>query len=163
MLKDVIALLRVSSDAQAGPDKQGLPAQREACERLAKAHGLRIVAWVELEGVSGAAVLADPRFRALLSRLAEPSISGVVAAAFDRLFRRPGSPTSRFWMPSAMPRHASIRGRRAGRSAERCVVESHHRAPGRSRTRCHCAAHQRWSRMDPSRERIARPRQRKNT
>lgn len=86
-MTDVIALLRVSSEAQAGPDRQGLPAQRDACQRLAAAHRLRIVEWVELDGVSGAAVLGDLRFRALLSRLADPAIGGVVAAAFDRLFR----------------------------------------------------------------------------
>ena len=87
MTTDVIALLRVSSEAQAGPDRQGLPAQREACERIARAHRLRIIEWVELDGVSGAEVLADPRFRTLLARLADPEIGGVVAAAFDRLFR----------------------------------------------------------------------------
>lgn len=86
-MTDVIALLRVSSEAQAGPDRQGLPAQREACQRIAAGHRLRIVEWVELDGVSGAEVLGDPRFRALLARLADPAIGGVVAAAFDRLFR----------------------------------------------------------------------------
>ena len=87
MSSNVIALLRVSSDAQAGPDKQGIPAQRETCESLAAIHQLNIVEWVELEGVSGAAVLAEPRFQRLLKRLADPSTSGVVAAAFDRVFR----------------------------------------------------------------------------
>ena len=87
MPNDVIALLRVSSAAQAGPDKQGLPAQREACERLASSYRLRIVEWVELRGVSGAAVLAEPKFQRLLQRLSDPSICGVVAAAFDRVFR----------------------------------------------------------------------------
>ena len=37
MPSDVIALLRVSSDAQAGADREGPPAQREACEALAAA------------------------------------------------------------------------------------------------------------------------------
>jgi DNA invertase Pin-like site-specific DNA recombinase len=86
-MTNVIALLRVSTEAQAGADRQGLPAQREACERIAAAHRVHIVEWVELDGVSGAAVLADPRFRGLLERLADPAIGGVVAAAFDRLFR----------------------------------------------------------------------------
>ena len=87
MSNNVIALLRVSSDAQAGPDRQGLPSQREACEALATAHRLRIVEWVSLPGVSGAAVLAEPKFQHLLSRLSDASIDGVVAAAFDRVFR----------------------------------------------------------------------------
>src|SRR5213594_3394158 len=83
-----VALLRVSSAAQAGPDRQGLPVQRSTCERIAAAHGLEIVEWVELEGVSGAAVLSDERFASLLRRLQSPSIDAVIVAAFDRLFRR---------------------------------------------------------------------------
>ena len=61
-MRRVIALLRVSSEAQASPDRMGLPAQQRVCERVAQAHDLEIIDWVELEGVSGAAVLADPRF-----------------------------------------------------------------------------------------------------
>lgn len=38
-MTNVIALLRVSSEAQAGPERQGLPAQREACERIAASKG----------------------------------------------------------------------------------------------------------------------------
>ncbi|MCH7868068.1 MAG: recombinase family protein [Myxococcales bacterium] len=86
--KNVIALLRVSSASQAAEGKEGLPVQRDDCRRLAELHGLTIVQTVELDGVSGTAVLADPRFTALLSRLREPSIDGVVLSAFDRLFRR---------------------------------------------------------------------------
>jgi DNA invertase Pin-like site-specific DNA recombinase len=43
---------------------------------------------VTLDGVSGVEVLSDPRFAALLARMAEPGIDGVVVADFDRLFRR---------------------------------------------------------------------------
>ena len=64
-----IALVRVSTEEQAAEDRAGLPAQRVEIERIAAAHGLAIVEWVELHGVSGAAVLSDPRFDALLSRL----------------------------------------------------------------------------------------------
>lgn len=88
MKPKAIALLRVSSSAQAGPDRFGLPAQRIACERIAAAHGVEVVEWVELDGVSGVAVLADPRFAALLRRLQAPDVAAVVVAAFDRLFRR---------------------------------------------------------------------------
>src|SRR5262245_21754241 len=84
----VIALLRVSSEAQARPEREGLPAQRRLCETVARNHALEIVDWVELEGVSGAQVLQDPRFNRLLKRLASPEIAGVVVADFDRLFRR---------------------------------------------------------------------------
>ena len=77
-----------NANAQAGPDRQGLPVQRATCNRIAAAHGLDIVEWVELAGVSGAHVLADSRFSALLQRLTDPGIGAVVVAAFDRLFRR---------------------------------------------------------------------------
>lgn len=83
-----IALLRVSSAAQAGPERHGLPTQRATCQSIAESHGLAIIEWVELEGVSGAAVLADTRFAALLRRLQSPEINAVIVAAFDRLFRR---------------------------------------------------------------------------
>jgi DNA invertase Pin-like site-specific DNA recombinase len=82
-----IALLRVSSAAQAAIDREGLPVQRETCQRIAIQHGLEIVEWVELEGVSGAAVLGDPSFAALLQQLRSPEINAVIVAAFDRLFR----------------------------------------------------------------------------
>ena len=88
MARKPIALLRVSSEAQAGPDRQGLPAQREVCARIAAAHGLRVVEWVELEGVSGAAVLAEPRFARVLESLRKGRAQGVIVADFDRLFRR---------------------------------------------------------------------------
>ena len=88
MKKKVIALLRVSGAAQAARDREGLPVQRDDCLALAAAHNLDIVEWVELDGVSGAAVLSDLRFQGLLARLREPRISGVVVGAFDRLFRR---------------------------------------------------------------------------
>jgi DNA invertase Pin-like site-specific DNA recombinase len=87
MTRNAIALLRVSSTAQAGPDRHGLSVQRGTCERIAAHHGLTIVEWVELEGVSGAAVLSDPRFAALLSRLGSPNLHGVIVGAFDRLMR----------------------------------------------------------------------------
>ncbi len=87
-LRNAIALIRVSSDAQAGPDRQGLGVQRTTCEQVAATNDLNIIEWVELEGVSGAAVLADSRFSELLRRLQSPRIDAVIVAAFDRLFRR---------------------------------------------------------------------------
>lgn len=85
--RKAIVLLRVSTGAQAAADRAGLPAQRRACARIAEVHALEVVETVELAGVSGAEVLADPRFTAMLRRLAEPGIAGVVVADFDRLFR----------------------------------------------------------------------------
>lgn len=84
----VIALVRVSTEAQAGPERGGIPGQRRACDRIAHTHGLAIVETVTLDGVSGVEVLRDHRFASLLSRLAEPGIEGVIVADFDRLFRK---------------------------------------------------------------------------
>jgi DNA invertase Pin-like site-specific DNA recombinase len=88
MKRKVIGLLRVSTEAQARPEREGLPAQRRVCEQVAKAHGLEIADWVEFQGLSGAAVLQDTRFRELLARLKRSDIAGIVVADFDRLFRR---------------------------------------------------------------------------
>lgn len=88
MKRRAIALLRVSTEGQAGPDRQGLPAQREACQRIAAAHGLEIVDTLELEGVSGAAVLSDEQFTGMLRRLRAGEVQAVIVAAFNRLFRR---------------------------------------------------------------------------
>ena len=81
-----IALLRVSTEAQAGPDRQGLKAQRRLCESIAAQHGLELVESVELKGASGASVLFSPRFGDLLRHL-DPRIGAVVVAEFSRLMR----------------------------------------------------------------------------
>lgn len=86
MTPRVIALLRVSSEAQAGPDRAGISRQREAVARIASAHGLCVVATVELH-VSGASVLDSPEFRRMLARLEDPSIRGVIVAESSRLMR----------------------------------------------------------------------------
>ena len=91
MKRKAIALLRVSSEAQAGPDRQGLPAQRRAVHRIAEAHDLEIVEEVEIQ-VSGARVLEDQRFQRLLERIDGPTVHGVVVVDLDRLMR-PEDPT----------------------------------------------------------------------
>lgn len=88
MARQVLALLRVSTGAQARADRGGLDRQRIECERLARAHGLAIAETVLLDGVSGVEVQRDPRFAALLARLTDPNVHGVVVADWDRLFRR---------------------------------------------------------------------------
>jgi DNA invertase Pin-like site-specific DNA recombinase len=88
MTRKAIALLRVSSDAQAGADRQGLPAQQQVCEGIAERESFEIVEWVQLEGVSGGAVLNAPRFVQLLEQIKHPDIAAVIVSDFDRLFRR---------------------------------------------------------------------------
>lgn len=86
-MKKAIGLLRVSSEAQAHEARAGLPSQRREAEGIAARHGLEVVEWVELAGVSGSAVLDDDRFLALLQRIEDPDIHGVILAALDRLMR----------------------------------------------------------------------------
>ena len=86
MKTKAIALLRVSSAAQAGPDRQGLPAQRRVCQRIAARHGLQVIEWVELEA-SGAVVVEHPDFQAVLRKIESPEICGLVVADLDRLMR----------------------------------------------------------------------------
>ena len=87
MMKKSIGLVRVSTEAQAGEDRGSLAAQRVEIERSASAHGLELVEWVELRGVSGTVVLDDPKFQALRERTEDPEIHGVVVADLDRLMR----------------------------------------------------------------------------
>lgn len=87
MKQRAIAIVRVSSEAQAGPDRQGLPAQRRACERIAERHSLKILDFVELRGISGAVVADHPDFQAVLRRIESPEVGALIVADLDRLMR----------------------------------------------------------------------------
>jgi DNA invertase Pin-like site-specific DNA recombinase len=86
-MKRVIELIRVSTEEQAGEDRAGIPAQREANRRTAKAYGLTIVRSIEVVDVSGAAVLSSPQIQELLRLMESPEIHGVVTKEFSRLIR----------------------------------------------------------------------------
>jgi DNA invertase Pin-like site-specific DNA recombinase len=86
-MRRVIELLRVSTEAQAGTDRAGLPAQKAANLATAKAHGLTIVRTIAMADVSGAAVLRAPEMQELLKLIENPEIEGVVAKEFSRLMR----------------------------------------------------------------------------
>jgi len=87
MIKRVIELIRVSTEEQAGEDRAGIPAQRDANRRTAMAYGLTIVKNVEIVDVSGAAVLSSPQMQELLRMMESPEIHGVVTKEFSRLMR----------------------------------------------------------------------------
>jgi DNA invertase Pin-like site-specific DNA recombinase len=87
MSKNVIELIRVSTEAQAAKDRAGIPAQRTANRRTAAQHGLTIVKSIEITDVSGAAVLYSPGMRNLLSLIESPEMPGVVVKEFSRLMR----------------------------------------------------------------------------
>src|SRR5262245_7910558 len=86
-MKNVLQLIRVSTESQAASDRASIPAQRAVNERTAKAHGLTIVRSIEIADVSGAAVLLAPEIRELINLIADPQIHGVVAREFSRLMR----------------------------------------------------------------------------
>jgi DNA invertase Pin-like site-specific DNA recombinase len=86
-MNQVIALLRVSTAAQAGADRSGLPAQREVVRQIAHRYHLTIIDTVELTDVSGTAVLHTPEMQNLLRRIEDPTITGLVAKEFSRVMR----------------------------------------------------------------------------
>jgi DNA invertase Pin-like site-specific DNA recombinase len=85
--KRVIELLRVSTEAQAGEDRAGIPAQRAANRRTAAQFGLEIVETIEMIDVSGTSVLYAPGMQRLLALIADSDVHGVVAKEFSRLVR----------------------------------------------------------------------------
>jgi DNA invertase Pin-like site-specific DNA recombinase len=81
-----IAYLRVSTA------EQRVDQQRDAIERWAGAHGVRVVAWCSDEGISGAAVLDErPALLEALALLRTHGAGFLVAAKRDRLARDVGS------------------------------------------------------------------------
>lgn len=86
-LKQVIELIRVSTEAQAGDDRAGIPAQRAVNRRTVQQNGLTIVRSIEMADVSGTAVLNAPEMQQLLQLIELPEIHGVVAKEFSRLMR----------------------------------------------------------------------------
>ncbi len=86
-MKNVIELIRVSTEQQAGEDRAGIPAQREANRRTVLTFSLKIVKSIEIVDVSGAAVLSSPQMQELLRMMESPEIHGVVTKEFSRLMR----------------------------------------------------------------------------
>ena len=86
-MKNVVELIRVSTEQQAGEDRAGIPAQREINRRTARIYGLHIVRSISIVDVSGAAVLSSPEMQELLRLMESPDIQGVVAKEFSRLIR----------------------------------------------------------------------------
>jgi DNA invertase Pin-like site-specific DNA recombinase len=86
-IKNAVGLVRESTEQQAGEDRAGIPAQREANRRTAKVYGLKLVKSIEIIDVSGTAVLRSPKMKELLELMESPEIHGVVAKEFSRLMR----------------------------------------------------------------------------
>ena len=86
-MKQVISLIRVSTSEQAGEDRAGIPAQREANRRTARTYGLEIVKTIEIVDVSGTSVLMSSEIQELVRLMESPDIHGVVTKEFSRLIR----------------------------------------------------------------------------
>jgi site-specific DNA recombinase len=80
------AYIRVSTEGQAGEDRFGLPAQKEAITTYSQAQGIDIVTWYSDEGISGA-TLDRPGLQQLLSDAGEGSFDKVLVAKMDRVAR----------------------------------------------------------------------------
>ena len=85
--RHVIALIRVSTDTQAEEDKAGIPAQKTACKQIAERDGLSINWTVQIEGVSGAAVMYSPGIRELQTIVQSGQCHGIVMKEHTRLLR----------------------------------------------------------------------------
>ena len=78
--------LRVSTEAQAGPDRYGLDSQRSDIEAFATAGGYEVVAWYTDAGLSGG-TLDRPGFVACMDAAAHRDVDIVLVAKMDRLSR----------------------------------------------------------------------------
>jgi DNA invertase Pin-like site-specific DNA recombinase len=85
--KKAIELIRVSTANQAGVDREGLNSQRDANQKTAKQHDLKIVRRFEIVDVSGANTLHCPEMGELLEWIARPEIEGLICAMFSRVIR----------------------------------------------------------------------------
>ena len=86
-MKNVLELIRVSTEAQAAQDRASIPAQRTVNRRTCAQYGLEIVKSFEISDVSGASVLLAPAMQQLLAMMQSPEIHGVVAREFSRVMR----------------------------------------------------------------------------
>ena len=85
-VKNVIAYVRVSTDAQAGEDRFGVEAQREQITAFCAEKGYEILRWVEDLGESGAK--ERPGFDSIVyGEVWNPPVEGVVVAKNDRVAR----------------------------------------------------------------------------
>src|SRR5260370_14218608 len=87
IVKNVIELIRVSTEAQADRYHASIPSQRLMNRRTAQTYGLDIIRTIELVDVSGTAVLRTPEMQELLKLIESPDIHGVVAREFSRVMR----------------------------------------------------------------------------
>lgn len=86
VLRNVVAMLRVSTPGQATDERMGLKRQQNDIDAFCKMYGLRIVEFFQIV-MSGADVQRGRDFNRMLSMLKRPEIAGVVVCSLDRLLR----------------------------------------------------------------------------
>ncbi len=84
---NVVELIRVSTDAQAAEGRAGIPAQKTACKQIAQRNGLTTKWTVQIEGVSGSAVMSSPGMRKLEQIVRSGECDGIVMKEHSRLIR----------------------------------------------------------------------------
>lgn len=83
----VVALLRVSTAAQAADDRAGLERQMLVVQRICEERNLHLVDTIKIDDVSGTETHHCPEVIGMLARLQHGEIKGIVVADFDRLMR----------------------------------------------------------------------------
>jgi hypothetical protein len=85
--RHVLSLVRVSGKPQI--DRTGIPRQLETIADICKEENLTVAKGDQyrFEGLSGASVDKFPEYLAMLDRLSDPKISGIVFSEVSRLFR----------------------------------------------------------------------------
>jgi DNA invertase Pin-like site-specific DNA recombinase len=87
MQKNVVSLIRVSTDQQAHDDEGGLDRQRRDIRITCQKFGLQDVRQFELEGITGTNVRNTKQFRELKAMVARKDIVGLVIPSVDRMSR----------------------------------------------------------------------------
>lgn len=86
-MKNAVGYCRVSSAAQAGEDKFGLPEQKHIIKEYAKEHGYVISDWYIDAGISGTREDRPALNRLLYGEVANPPVECVICAKSDRIAR----------------------------------------------------------------------------
>lgn len=84
----LVAIVRVSTEGQAGEHGEGLERQRVSIQQVAKANGVKLsdISWVEVSGVSGSDLADTPEWNNVVIPALQ-SGSHIVADALDRIIR----------------------------------------------------------------------------
>lgn len=86
-MKNVVAYIRVSTDAQASEDKFGIEAQKEAIMKYCAENDMQISEWYIDEGVSGIKESRPELDRLLFGEISNPPVEAVIVYKSDRMAR----------------------------------------------------------------------------